>query len=230
VLNPSLHVLYQDNHLIAVFKPAGLLSQGDHTGDPNLLDQVKDWIAHEYNKPGRVFLGLLHRLDRQVSGILVFARTSKAAARMSRLFRERAVEKLYRARLQGVLLPAAGRLVNHLERDHTGLSVRVCDQPTKDSQEASLRYETLWSSARECIVEVQLETGRKHQIRAQLAHVGHPILGDRRYGASRAFDRPGIALCAVRLSFEHPISKLQLVIDLPAQLSSVPRDGRDAMR
>jgi 23S rRNA pseudouridine1911/1915/1917 synthase len=226
----TLDVLYQDNHLIAVYKPAGLLTQGDQTGDPNLLDEVKAWIAREYDKPGRVFLGLLHRLDRPVSGVVVFARTSKAAARMSKLFRERAIEKVYRARLQGVMQPAAGRLVHQLERDQTGLSVRVCARATADSREASLRYRTLWSSARDCIVEVQLETGRKHQIRAQFAHMGHPILGDRRYGSTRAFSGPGIALSAVKLTFEHPISKRALVIELPPQLLAVPADGRTTTR
>jgi 23S rRNA pseudouridine1911/1915/1917 synthase len=214
----DLIVLYRDNHLIAVYKPAGLLTQGDRTGDPNLMDVVKAYLAHHYDKPGKVFLGLLHRLDRQVSGVVLFARTSKAASRMSQLFRERRLEKLYWARLEGVIKPASGRLSHHIVREETGFSVRIRAQPSPDSQLASLRYRTLRAGARECVVEVQLETGRKHQIRAQFAHVGHPICGDRRYGAKRSFELPGIALSAVALSFEHPVSKETIRIELPAPL------------
>jgi 23S rRNA pseudouridine1911/1915/1917 synthase len=212
-------VLHEDNHLIAVYKPAGWLSQGDRTGDPSLMDWVKSWLARTYHKPGQVFLGLLHRLDRPVCGVIVFARTSKAASRMSRLFRERRVEKIYRAALQGRIQPPAGRLVHHIAPalEETG-PVLVYEQPAAASKPAALQYRTLTSSPRGCVVEVQLETGRKHQIRAQFAQVGHPILGDRRYGATRPFAGSGIGLAAVQLSFEHPVTKQHVTIVLPEHL------------
>jgi 23S rRNA pseudouridine1911/1915/1917 synthase len=212
-------VLHQDNHLIAVWKPAGWLSQGDRTGDPNLMDWVKAWLARTYHKPGQVFLGLLHRLDRPVGGVIVFARTSKAASRMSLLFRERRIEKIYWALLEGQIRPATGRLVHHIApavRDAG--PVVVHEQAAEGAKQAVLVYRTLGTRKHECLVEVQLETGRKHQIRAQLAHVGHPILGDRRYGATRPFSGQGIGLAAVLLRFEHPVTKQVLTISLPEHL------------
>jgi len=212
-------VLHEDNHLIAVYKPAGWLSQGDRTGDPSLMDWVKAWLARTYHKPGQVFLGLLHRLDRPVCGVVVFARTSKAASRMSLLFRERRVEKIYHAVLQGEIQPPTGRLVHHLAApEHDSEPVIVHDQPSEGAKPAALAYRTLWINRQTCVVEVQLETGRKHQIRAQFAHVGHPVCGDRRYGATRAWQGPGIGLAAVQLSFEHPVSKQSVTIALPEHL------------
>jgi 23S rRNA pseudouridine1911/1915/1917 synthase len=218
----ALCVLYQDNHLIAVYKPAGLLTQGDRTGAPNLLDQVKAWLAITYQKPGTVFVGMVHRLDRPVSGVVLFAKTSKAAARVSLLFRERRVEKVYRAQLEGKISPAEGSLQHYCgARDEQSATVRISAEPTPDAKEARLRYRTLWSRAKQSVVEVQLDTGRKHQIRAQFAFIGHPIAGDRRYGAKRAFDGPGIGLVSVRLGIEHPITKLPLRIELPEALSAI---------
>jgi 23S rRNA pseudouridine1911/1915/1917 synthase len=212
-------ILHQDNHLIAVYKPAGWLSQGDRTGDPNLMDWVKAWLARTYHKPGAVFLGLLHRLDRPVSGVVVFARTSKAASRMSQLFRERRVDKLYRALLEGQVQPEQARLVHYIQKgSHDTDPVRVFAGEHGDAKAAALRYRTLWRSDHASLVEVQLESGRKHQIRAQFAHIGHPIVGDRRYGAAQRFDAPGIGLIAVRLNFEHPVAKQALTIEIPEQL------------
>jgi 23S rRNA pseudouridine1911/1915/1917 synthase len=218
----TLSVLYQDNHLIAVYKPAGLLTQGDRSGDANLLDEVKAWLARTYQKPGNVFLGMVHRLDRPVSGVVLFAKTSKAAARVSRLFRERQVEKIYRAQLQGTLLPAAGSLVHYCgERDDATGRVAISDQAQPELKQAKLHYRTLWNAPQHSVVELQLETGRKHQIRAQFAYVGHPVVGDRRYGASQPFAAAGIGLVAVRLRIEHPISKQALSIELPEALCAV---------
>jgi 23S rRNA pseudouridine1911/1915/1917 synthase len=215
-------VLYQDNHLIAVYKPADLLTQGDRSGEPNLLDQVKAWLAKTYQKKGNVFLGLLHRLDRPVSGVVLFAKTSKAAARVSLLFRERRVEKIYRAQLQGPIAPPIGSLLHYLgERDPVSRTVPVRDTPTDGAKRAKLHYRTLWRDAQTSVVEVQLETGRKHQIRAQFAKVGHPIAGDRRYGATLRFHDRAIGLVAVRLTIEHPITKQSLRIDVPEVLCAV---------
>ena len=213
----ALHVLYEDNHLIAVMKPAGVLTQGDASGEPSLMDWVKDWLRQRYHKPGNVFLGLLHRLDRPVSGVLLFAKTSKAASRLSQQFRERTVEKHYLACVEGALTPPAGRLAHFIAHTEGSRSVRVSNTQHTGAKSASLRYDTRWSDARVSVLDVQLETGRKHQIRAQLAHVGHPILGDRLYGA-RADDSAAIALCSVSLAFAHPITKQPLTIVLPPAL------------
>jgi 23S rRNA pseudouridine1911/1915/1917 synthase len=214
----TLTVLYQDNHLIAVYKPAGLLTQGDRSADPNLLDQVKLWLARTYHKPGRVFVGLLHRLDRPVAGVVVFARTSKCASRMAQQFRERKVEKIYWAWLEGRIRPDAGRLEHHITKDSETGPVRVYTAPAAGTKQARLHYRTLAVRGANSLVEVQLETGRKHQIRAQFARIGHPIAGDRRYGAKRPFRGAGIALLAMRLRFEHPVSKQPLSIELPGAL------------
>jgi 23S rRNA pseudouridine1911/1915/1917 synthase len=222
---PQLRILYEDNHLIAVCKPAGLLTQGDQSGQTNLLDLVKQSIAVRYQKPGNVFVGLLHRLDRPVTGIVLFAKTSKAAGRLSEQFRERSVVKVYRARVRGTLRPASGRLL-HFHSHHEGeRAVRLFDASTPNTKTASLIYETRWTDHGESVLDVQLETGRKHQIRAQLAHVGHPIVGDALYGARQRRQSASISLCAVRLEAQHPITKLPLKLSLPLEL--VPPELRD---
>jgi 23S rRNA pseudouridine1911/1915/1917 synthase len=219
----ALRVLFEDNHLIAVYKPAGLLTQGDRSGDGTLMDAVKHFLAMKYHKPGRVFLGMVHRLDRQVAGIVLFAKTSKGASRLSAQFRERTVDKLYRARLEGVVDPANGRLAHFIAHRDDEARVRVASHGDADAKAASLAYRMLANDRDrdECVVEVALETGRKHQIRAQFAHIGHPIIGDRLYGARRAWGAGGIALCAVRLAFEHPVAKTPVVVELPRELDPV---------
>jgi 23S rRNA pseudouridine1911/1915/1917 synthase len=213
-----VRILYEDNHLIGVYKPAGMLTQGDRSGDPNLMDAVKRWIAERYQKPGQVFLGLMHRLDRPVSGVILFAKTSKAASRVSEQFRLRTVGKRYRARLEGVISPASGRLQHFIAQSDSQRGVTVSSQSLPDSKLGSLSYDTVRREAQQCTVSVALETGRKHQIRAQFAHVGHPIVGDRLYGSRTRNASEAIALCAVRLTLAHPISKQPLVIELPEEL------------
>jgi 23S rRNA pseudouridine1911/1915/1917 synthase len=220
-----LRILYEDNHLIAVCKPPGLLTQADHSGQPNLLDVVRQSIAVRYQKPGNVFVGLLHRLDRPVTGVVLFAKTSKAAGRLSEQIRQRTVTKIYRARVIGTLRPRAGRLL-HFHIHHEGeRAVQLYDSPAPNTKSATLVYETRWFDRTESLVDVRLETGRKHQIRAQLARVGHPILGDALYGARAQPQRAAISLCAMRLEFEHPISKLQVEVSLPPEL--IPVELRD---
>lgn len=214
----NLHVLYVDNHLLAVWKPAGMLTQGDRTGDLSLLEMAKAWLAREYAKPGRVFLGLLHRLDRPVAGVVLFARTSKAASRMSEQFRGREVNKTYRAWLEGAIEPAAGALTHYIEARGEGASVLAHDAPGPGRKAAKLSYRTLRASPTASLVEVRLETGRKHQIRAQFARMGHSILGDVRYGASRPLPNAAIALVARRLDVVHPVSKQPLSIEVPDEL------------
>jgi 23S rRNA pseudouridine1911/1915/1917 synthase len=213
----NLTVLYVDNHLLAVWKPAGLLTQGDRTGDPSLLDWAKVWLVRTYDKPGRVFLGLLHRLDRPVAGVVLFARTSKAAGRMSEQFRTRVVDKTYRALIEGRIEPASGELHHFIEPRGEG-SVRVHDSPGPRRKPAKLSYRTLSAAAAATLVELKLMTGRKHQIRAQFARMGHPIVGDLRYGAQCALADEGIALVARRLDFVHPVSKQAISIEVPEEL------------
>ena len=208
-------VLYADNHLLAVYKPSGLLVQGDRTGDVCLLDLGRQWIKMHCRKPGRVYLAMLHRLDRPVAGVVLFARTSKAASRLARQFRERKVEKGYLAVVHGALSNRCGRLVDHIVRD-SRIS-RVAPEATALSQEARLAYEVLGSDGRASLLRVALETGRRHQIRIQLAHAGHPILGDLRYGAGPPLPSRQIALLAHTLTVDHPTrgERLQIACPIP---------------
>lgn len=214
----DLRVLYEDNHLIGVYKPAGVLTQGDQSGEPCLLDWVKQWLVERYQKPGNVFLGLLHRLDRPVSGVVLFAKTSKAASRLSQQFRERSVEKTYQARLEGVIRPERGKLQHFLTHTEGVRRVRVDRTAGAAAKSAALHYQTLWSGMGACIVAVQLETGRKHQIRAQFSAVGHPLVGDALYGSHRPLAHDTIALCAVQLTFAQPVSAEPISVHLPAEL------------
>jgi 23S rRNA pseudouridine1911/1915/1917 synthase len=212
-------VLHLDNHLIAVWKPAGILTQGDRSGDPNLLDEVKRWIAREFEKPGNVYLGLLHRLDRQVAGVVLFARTSKAASRLSSQFREHTIEKTYWALVQGGRVePPSGQLTHYIEDREERAGVIAHAKPGPRRKEARLSYRVFSTAGDVSAIELMLETGRKHQIRAQLSAVGHPILGDVSYGATRRFEGHGIALVAKRLAFTHPVSKQVLAIEAPDEL------------
>ena len=207
-------ILYLDSHLIAVCKPAGMLTQADDSGDESLMDQVKAWIKTEFNKPGNVFLGLIHRLDRNVSGVLLFARTSKGASRLSEQFRDKTTEKFYRAIVEGHPEQEQASLYHHLIKDIT-LESTVFPLPGKDTQHAELEYKTLKNYASTRLLEIKLHTGRFHQIRAQLAFIGHPILGDKKYGAKMPLPERQIALYAHRLIFKHPISKEKVCIESP---------------
>lgn len=211
-------LLYLDNHLLVVYKPAGLLIQGDRSGDPSLLDLAKDWLKERYQKPGRVYLGLVHRLDRPVAGLVLFARTSKAAGRLSDQFRRRTIGKDYLAVIHGRLPREAGRLVHQLERRNSGSS-RILARPTSSSQEARLHYRVLEQSGPRSLLRVRLETGRKHQIRAQLAAMNCPILGDLRYGAPAPLPGKQIALLAWKLTVQHPTRPQALTLTCP-----LPRD------
>lgn len=207
-------VFYEDNHLLALYKPAGLLIQGDQTGEPCLLDLAKAWIKERYQKPGKVFLAMVHRLDRPVAGVVVFCRTSKAAARVSAGIRGGRMQKIYWAVVEGNPAETSGRLIHHVTRP-PGLSTRVHDEPSEGSIEARLSYRVLAGAENHTLVEVVLETGRHHQIRAQLSHVGHPILGDLRYGASAPLSCRQIALLARSLTLEHPTLKRPFHFECP---------------
>lgn len=198
-----MRVLYEDNHLIAVFKPAGVLVQGDETGDSCLMDEVKKYLKEKYKKPGNVFLGLLHRLDRPVSGIVLFAKTSKGAARLSEQIRNRTVQKVYHALVEGKLRNKGGTLAHYLWKDKEKNFVKVFDEPVDGALRAELDYEVVGGN----VVKIKLKTGRPHQIRAQLAHMGCPIIGDVKYGSKTKYREGEIALCATEFSFETATTK-----------------------
>jgi len=217
-----LDVLYEDNHLLAVNKPAMLATMGVGDDRPSLLAQAKAFIGRKYSKPGNVYLGVVSRLDAPVTGVVLLARTSKAARRLTEQFRARSVEKTYWALVEGNVDPLAGRLRHFLRKDERHRRMHVTAPGAPGAQQAELTYRVLADSdaprlssgVSATMLEVHLLTGRKHQIRVQLADAGFPIVGDRKYGSRQAFPR-GIALHARRLVVEHPVRKISLTIEAP---------------
>ena len=212
---PALRVLYEDNHLLVVDKPAGLASQGAAENEESAVTLAKEYLRNKYDKPGNVYLGVVSRLDLPTTGVLVFARTSKAAARLSEAFKTRAVRKTYWALVEGKVTPPAGELADWLCEDPERRSSRTCDQRSPGAKEAKLAYRVLATGDGWSAVEIELLTGRKHQIRVQFAARRHPILGDGKFGARLDFS-PGIALHARRIEFEHPVRKESVVVEAPA--------------
>ena len=210
----DLKILHEDNHLLVVAKPAGLLVQGDRSGDPTLLEAARAYLKEKYAKPGNVYLGLVHRLDRNVSGVVVLARTSKAAARLAEQFRGGTVTKVYLAVVEGVPEPPAGELRSWLaaKGDRRGVT-RAVPKPFPGSKEDHLRYHVRKSARDQALVEIRPVTGRRHQIRAQLALAGHPLLGDLKYGAMGRFSGHRIALHAFRLEIAHPVGGRPLAFE-----------------
>ncbi|TNF25889.1 MAG: RluA family pseudouridine synthase [Bacteroidetes bacterium] len=208
----SIEILFEDNHLIAVNKPAGLLVQGDSTGDETLADLVKDYIKTTKNKPGEVYLGIVHRLDRPVSGVVLFAKTSKALVRLNKMFAERETKKVYWAVVINRPEQESGKLVHWLRKDQEKNKSKAFEKEAKYSKYAELNYKMLRASDRYTLLEVYPKTGRHHQIRVQLAKIGCIIKGDLKYGAPRNNDDASIHLHARRLEFIHPVQKEALVI------------------
>jgi 23S rRNA pseudouridine1911/1915/1917 synthase len=209
----KLQILYEDNHLLAVHKPGGILVQGDISRETSLMDMVKDYIKKKYNKPGKVFVGLLHRLDRPVSGVVLFARTSKSASRLSEQWRQRSITKIYWALIHGKMRLPSGRLSAYLEKGEKRVS--LVGGKHKESREALLSYRTLVVRRNLSLLEINLHTGRKHQIRAQLAAEGCPIVGDVKYGAPDRLDDRTICLLAKSLTFMHPTMPETIYIEAP---------------
>lgn len=207
-------VLYEDNHCLAVMKPARLLTAGDATGDVSLLELAKDYIRDRYQKPGAVFLGLVHRLDRPVSGVVLFARTSKAAARLSEEFRERRVAKAYQALVAGKGAPPAGELTDWLLKDAAENQSSVVPANTPGARPCRLQSKLLRKGPQAALLELHPETGRSHQIRVQLASRGWPILGDVKYGSQRRLGGV-IALHAWQLTFTHPTRREPVTVTAP---------------
>jgi 23S rRNA pseudouridine1911/1915/1917 synthase len=201
-------ILYEDNHCLAVDKPAGLLAQGDATGEPTLIDEASAYLKARYQKPGNVFVGLVHRIDRPTSGVMLLARTSKAAGRLSAQFRDGSIEKTYRAVVEGTVPEDAGEWSDTLRKDEGRNVVEVVTPGTRGGREASLAFRVLGRGRSTTTLELRPTTGRSHQLRVQLASRGFPIVGDRKYGAKStllALDgRPRVALHAERLTFRHP--------------------------
>ncbi len=198
-----MEVLHEDNHLLVVYKPAGLLSQEDSSGDACLIDLARRWLIERHDKPGNAFVGSVHRLDRPVAGVMVLAKTSKAASRLAAQFREGTVEKQYRAVVHGRPDPPHGQLVHKLKRSWSpehGTRVKV-DARGKRSE---LLFETVKTRKRRSLLQIKLVTGRSHQIRAQFAAVGTPIIGDTKYGSRQSLSEQAIALYACRLTLTHP--------------------------
>ncbi len=216
-----LDVLYEDNHCLAVAKPAGVPSAHFGGREPTLDHLVKAYLKERYGKPGNVFLGVVHRLDKPVSGVLLFARTSKAAARLSEQFREGKVEKVYCGVAAGVVPEVEGVLEDWLRSDQVSGRVQVVPPGTPEARQARLRYRRLAGHDSLSLLELRPETGRKHQLRVQLAHRGHPFFGDTKYGSAYTFGQ-AIALHARSLTFRHPVR--QEPITLTAELPSAWRD------
>ena len=210
-----LDVLYEDNHCLAVVKPAGLLTTGDSTGDQTLLDQAKLYVKERYNKPGNVYLGVVQRLDRPVSGIVLFARTSKAAARLAEQFRERTVEKVYFALVDGVPAPVEGTLRHFLLKNEQSNVVSSVTEQSPGAKEAVLDYSLEARHGRLSLLRIEPRTGRSHQIRVQLSSIGCPIVGDTKYGGPRRTPPGMIALHAARLRFSHPTRDETIEFDSP---------------
>ena len=209
-------VLYEDNHIIAVNKTCNEIVQGDKTGDTPLSETVKVYIKEKYHKPGEVFLGVTHRLDRPTSGVVLFARTSKALSRLNEMFKSHEqIRKTYWAIVQGAPKQAEARLENWLVRNEAQNKSYIAKPGAKEAKLAVLSYKTLVKGDHYTLLEVNLETGRHHQIRCQLAAIGCPIKGDLKYGAKRSNPDGGISLHARKIEFIHPVSKQDICITAP---------------
>lgn len=211
----SIQILYEDNHLIAVNKQISDIVQGDRTGDKSLDQKIKEFIKERDKKPGEVFLGIPHRLDRPVSGVVVYTKTGKALSRMAALFKEKDIEKVYYAISKVLPDPIEASLEHYITRNTKQNKSYCSDIPKKDSKHAILHYRVLASSDRYHLLEVILETGRHHQIRAQLAAIGCPIKGDLKYNFDRSNKNGGISLHARRISFIHPVKQEPIEIIAP---------------
>jgi 23S rRNA pseudouridine1911/1915/1917 synthase len=210
----EIKVLYEDNHLIAVYKPAGTLVQGDKSGDISMIEEVKMYIKNKYEKPGNVFLGLIHRLDRNVDGVVLFAKTSKGASRLSEQFRNHTIKKEYHAWVHGIVKEKTAVLVNFLKHDENQNFAEVFDTEMRGSDRAELSYELVKTEGDFSLLKIILKTGRHHQIRAQLSHIKHPIVGDSKYGSTTRLPDQRIALTATELSFETATTKEQKAVSL----------------
>ena len=232
-----MEVVYEDNHLIIVNKSPGEIVQGDKTGDMPLVEMVQDYLRAKYNKPGNVFCGVIHRIDRPVGGLVIFARTSKALARMNAMFQRREVKKTYWAITKNTPSPAQGTLTHYIISTERNNKSYASLEPIEGASKAVLDYKVIARTDFYSLLEVDLHTGRKHQIRVQLSAIGCPIRGDLKYGAHRSNPDGSISLQSHRVSFIHPVSGKQIDVTAPvphdnlwrALASKVPGASMDAV-
>lgn len=217
----NLQVLHEDNHLIIINKRAGDIVQGDKTGDKPLSDIVKEYIKDKYNKPGNVFLGTVHRLDRPTSGIVIFAKTSKALERLNKMLRDKTIKKTYWAVVKGTPKKKSETLVNFLKKNPKNNKSFAYQKEVNGSKKSILHYNVLKTLNNYTLLEVDLETGRHHQIRCQLSHIGLPIKGDLKYGFNRSNKDGSIHLHAQKISFTHPVSKDLILIQAPTPIDPI---------
>lgn len=207
-------IVYEDNHVILVIKPFNIPTQSDITGDPDLLTMVKDYLKRKYDKPGNVYLGMVHRLDRPVGGLVLFAKTSKAASRLSEQFRRNSIKKEYVAVVLGTPREKQTTLVHYLLKDKDKNKTRAYKNEQPGAKRAELSYHVTRMKGKFSLLRIQPKTGRPHQIRTQLSAVGHPIIGDVKYGAPEPLLDKNIFLYAVSLEFEHPVKKETMYFEI----------------
>jgi len=211
----NLEILFEDNHIIVINKRVGDLVQGDKTGDTPLSDLLKEYIKIKYNKPGNVYLGVVHRLDRPTTGIVIFAKTSKALERLNKMLRDKVIDKTYWAVVKNKPSKEVATLTNYLRKNPKNNKATIFNKETNDTKKAILHYKTLKALDNYYLLEIDLETGRHHQIRAQLSNINCPIKGDLKYGFDRSNKNAGIHLHARKISFVHPVTKAPVVITAP---------------
>jgi len=217
-----INVLYEDNHIIVVVKPQNVPTQGDESGDSDMLSQVKEYIKVKYNKPGNVYVGLVHRLDRPTGGVMVFAKTSKAASRLTESIKSGDMQKNYLAVTVGVPKERNAKLTNYLAKNEKTNTVSVVGVGTTGAKYAELKYSVLDSTDKVALLDVDLYTGRSHQIRVQLKHIGNPIYGDVKYGGDTLAKGHNLALWAYNLKFTHPTTKKLMSFKVYPDLTQVP--------
>lgn len=210
-----MEILYEDNHIIIANKAPGEIVQGDKSGDTPMSEQIKTYLKEKYNKPGNVFCGVVHRIDRPVGGVVIFAKTSKSLERLNKMLREGKIHKTYYALVQGKPGKKEDTLKNYLKSDGRLNKTFISSPQDPQAKEAVLEYKTLAQGDNYSLLEVNLLTGRKHQIRAQLSAIGHPIKGDLKYGAKRSNPDGSISLLAKKISFVHPVSKERIILEAP---------------
>jgi len=208
-------IVYEDNHLLVINKKVGQLVQGDKTGDESLLEAIKNFIKKRDNKPGNVFLGLVHRIDRPTSGLVIYAKTSKALSRLTQMVKNREIKKTYWAVVTKEMIPRTQKLVHYLKKNEKNNKAIVFPKATDGAKEAILTYNVIKNLDNYLLLEIDLETGRHHQIRAQLSKTGVPIKGDLKYGSPRSNPDGGINLHARKLEFIHPVTKEKIEITAP---------------
>ncbi len=218
----KLTVLYEDNQIVVVIKPQNIPTQSDSSKDVDMLSMVKAYVKEKYNKEGEAFIGLVHRLDRPTGGVMVFARNSKSAKRLTEQFQNHTTEKVYYAVTNGVLRYKKDTLINYLEKNEKENMVKVVPMGVSGAKKAELVYEELENNGKESLVKIQILTGRSHQIRVQMANIGFPLYGDNKYGKDKSVATKNLGLWAGKLSFIHPVTKEKMVFMAMPDTTKLP--------